>query len=102
MFKHLSHSSTVIKVAVYPRNPEVVFSVDKEENIHVWWPDSKRTVFNQLPQIGFLDGHEPPPPPQCNTPGASSVKTSDIQQQQQSNPAADEEQPLDLHHGSTS
>jgi len=53
VFRHDSHKACVIRVAPYPNNPEVVFSVDTDMNVHVWWPDNKQLVFKQLPRITF-------------------------------------------------
>ena len=48
VFRHDSHKACVIRVAPYPNNPEVVFSVDTDMNVHVWWPDNKQLVFKYV------------------------------------------------------
>lgn len=55
VFRHDSHSGTVVRTATYPQNPEVVFSCDELMNVHVWWPDPKQLVFRQLPTIDFFN-----------------------------------------------
>lgn len=90
VFRHDSHSGTVVRTAVYPQNPDVVFSADEQMNVHVWWPDPKKLVFRQLPTIDFFNS---------STTGGAVVEYSTLP------PAATaivgNDQPLNLHHTSS-
>jgi len=68
MFHHDAHKATVIKVALYPANPDVVFSTDSDMNVHVWWPSSTTSSRMQPPRRRCL-------PNQCIT-AASSCSSS--------------------------
>ena len=92
VFRHDSHSGTVVRTAVYPQNPDVVFSADEQMNVHVWWPDPKKLVFRQLPTIDFFNS---------STTGGAVVEYSTLTPATVATAIVGNDQPLNLHHTSS-